>query len=108
MEYIGICNDGVGKSVCGGQIIVCVFVGGGQDYGENVLVGNFVLFGVIGGCCFIQGQVGDCFVVWNLGVMVVVEGVGDFCVEYMMYGVVLNFGGFFKGFGNGMLGGFVY
>ena len=36
------------------------------------------------------------------------EGVGDFCCEYMTNGAVLNIGGFAKGFGNGMSGGFAY
>ncbi|MEM9881578.1 MAG: glutamate synthase large subunit, partial [Planctomycetota bacterium] len=36
------------------------------------------------------------------------EGVGDFCCEYMTNGAVLNLGGFSKGFGNGMSGGFAY
>jgi len=38
----------------------------------------------------------------------VVEGVGDFCCEYMTNGAILNLGTFGKGFGNGMSGGFAY
>ena len=44
----------------------------------------------------------------NSGATAVVEGVGDFCAEYMTNGAVLNLGPFFKGFGNGMSGGFAY
>ena len=108
MEHTGTCNDGVGKSACGGQIIVRAPAGGGQDHGQNVLVGNFALFGATGGRCFIQGQAGDRFAVRNSGATAVVEGVGDFCAEYMTHGAVLNLGGFSKGFGNGMSGGFAY
>jgi glutamate synthase (NADPH/NADH) large chain len=44
----------------------------------------------------------------NSGATAVVEGVGDFCCEYMTNGAVLNLGAFGKGFGNGMSGGFAY
>ena len=44
----------------------------------------------------------------NSGATAVVEGVGDFCAEYMTNGAVLNLGAFAKGFGNGMSGGFAY
>ena len=107
-EHIGTCNDGVGKSSCGGEIIVKSPAGGGAGYGENVLVGNFTLFGATGGRVFIEGQAGDRFAVRNSGAIAVVEGVGEFCGEYMTNGSVLNIGGFSKGFGNGMSGGFLY
>ncbi|ADO44133.1 glutamate synthase-related protein [Ketogulonicigenium vulgare] len=108
MHHTGTCNDGVGKSACGGQIIIRAPEGGGKAHGENVLVGNFALFGATGGRCFIEGQAGDRFAVRNSGATAVVEGVGDFCAEYMTHGAVLNLGGFSKGFGNGMSGGFAY
>ena len=107
-EHTGTCNDGVGKSACGGDIIVRSPSGGGKDYGENVLVGNFTLFGATGGRTFIEGQAGDRFAVRNSGATAVVEGVGEFCGEYMTNGTVLNIGGFSKGLGNGMSGGFLY
>ena len=107
-EHTGTCNDGVGKSACGGKIVIKTPLGGGQQYGENVLVGNFALFGATGGRTFIEGQAGDRFAVRNSGAVAVVEGVGEFCGEYMTNGTVLNIGGFSKGFGNGMSGGFIY
>ena len=83
--------------------------GGGADVpGGNVLIGNFALFGATGGRTFVQGEAGDRFAVRNSGATAVVEGVGDFCCEYMTNGAVLNLGGFGKGLGNGMSGGFVY
>ncbi|NRB03501.1 MAG: glutamate synthase large subunit, partial [Rhodobacteraceae bacterium] len=108
MEHTGTCNDGVGKGACGGEIIVRAPAGGGNGHGENVLIGNFALFGATGGRTFIQGQAGDRFAVRNSGATAVVEGVGDFFAEYMTNGAVLNLGGFSKGYGNGMSGGFAY
>ncbi|MBZ4202091.1 MAG: glutamate synthase large subunit [Methylovulum sp.] len=108
MEHLGTCNDGVGKSACGGVIIVESPGGGVKTPGNNVLIGNFALFGATGGKAFINGEAGDRFAVRNSGAMAVVEGVGDFACEYMTNGVVLNIGGFGKGFCNGMSGGNAY
>ncbi|MCV6598304.1 MAG: glutamate synthase large subunit, partial [Mangrovicoccus sp.] len=106
MDHTGTCNDGVGKAACGGEIIIRAPGGGAPS--ENVLIGNFALFGATGGRAFIQGQAGDRFAVRNSGATAVVEGVGDFCAEYMTNGAILNLGGFSKGYGNGMSGGFAY
>jgi glutamate synthase (NADPH/NADH) large chain len=108
LDHTGTCNDGVGKGASGGEIIVRAPAGGGDGDGQNVLIGNFALFGATGGRTFIQGQAGDRFAVRNSGATAVVEGVGDFCAEYMTNGALLNLGGFSKGFGNGMSGGFAY
>ncbi|MEM1315584.1 MAG: glutamate synthase-related protein, partial [Pseudomonadota bacterium] len=108
LEHTGTCNDGVGKGACGGEIVVRAPAGGGAGDGRNVLIGNFALFGATGGRTFIEGQAGDRFAVRNSGATAVVEGVGDFCAEYMTNGAVLNLGGFSKGYGNGMSGGFAY
>lgn len=106
MEHTGTCNDGVGKGASGGEIIVRS--PGGAKGRENVLIGNFALFGATGGRTFVEGQAGDRFAVRNSGATAVVEGVGDFCAEYMTNGAILNIGSFAKGFGNGMSGGFAY
>jgi glutamate synthase (NADPH/NADH) large chain len=108
LTHTGTCNDGVGKSACGGTIIVRSPGGGSNEAGGNVLIGNFALFGATGGRTFVEGQAGDRFAVRNSGATAVIEGVGDFCCEYMTNGAVLNLGSFGKGFGNGMSGGFVY
>lgn len=109
MHHIGTCNDGVGKGACGGEIIITApAVTAEKNLKENVLIGNFALFGATGGRLFVRGQAGDRFAVRNSGATAVVEGVGDFCCEYMTNGSVLNLGGFSKGFGNGMSGGFAY
>jgi glutamate synthase (NADPH/NADH) large chain len=108
MEHTGTCNDGVGKTACGGIIIIKSPGGGSDKPGENVLIGNFALFGASGGKAFINGEAGDRFAVRNSGAMAVVEGVGDFGCEYMINGAVLNLGGFGKGFCTGMSGGNAY
>ena len=108
LSHTGTANDGVAKSQSGGRIIVRTPGGGSAEPGGNVLIGNFALFGATGGRTFVQGEAGDRFAVRNSGATAVVEGVGDFCCEYMTNGAVLNLGTFGKGLGNGMSGGFVY
>ncbi|MET8981375.1 glutamate synthase-related protein [Streptomyces sp. NPDC004539] len=108
LEHTGTANDGVGKSQSGGRIVVRAPGGGDAGRGGNVLVGNFALFGATGGRTFVQGEAGDRFAVRNSGATAVVEGLGDFGCEYMTGGTVLNLGGFGKGLGNGMSGGFLY
>ncbi|MGB1361034.1 MAG: glutamate synthase-related protein [Alphaproteobacteria bacterium] len=110
--HTGLCNDGVGKSMCGGKVVV-LSPGISPDTGaanekHNVLVGNFALFGATGGKLFVGGGGGDRFAVRNTGALAVVEGVGDFACEYMVNGTFLNLGEFGKGFGNGMSGGNAY
>jgi len=107
LKHRGTCNDGVGKSASGGRIVI-TSPGGGQGSADNVLIGNFALFGATGGELFVAGQAGDRFGVRNSGSIAVVEGVGDFCCEYMTNGTVINLGSFGKGFGNGMSGGTAY
>ncbi|GAA3695473.1 glutamate synthase-related protein [Microlunatus aurantiacus] len=108
LNHTGTANDGVAKSQSGGRIVVRTPGGGSAAPGGNVLIGNFALFGATGGRTFVQGEAGDRFAVRNSGGTAVVEGVGDFCCEYMTNGAVLNLGTFGKGLGNGMSGGFVY
>ncbi|MEN0088336.1 MAG: glutamate synthase-related protein, partial [Pseudomonadota bacterium] len=106
--HSGTCNDGVGKSMSGGTIVVKSPGGGSPEAGCNVLIGNFGLFGATGGRLFVEGEAGDRFAVRNSGTVAVLEGLGDFGCEYMTNGAVLNLGAFGKGFGNGMSGGYAY
>jgi glutamate synthase (NADPH/NADH) large chain len=108
LTHTGTCNDGVGKSACGGFIAVRSPGGGSDKPDGNVLIGNFALFGASGGRLFVAGQAGDRFAVRNSGATAVVEGVGEFLCEYMTNGAVLNIGGFGRGVANGMSGGFLY
>ena len=104
----GTCNDGVGKGASGGRIVVTNPGGGADELTGNVMIGNFALFGATGGELFVEGQAGDRFGVRNSGAVAVVEGVGDFCCEYMTNGSIVNLGLYGKGFGNGMSGGSAY
>ncbi|MEV1291929.1 glutamate synthase-related protein [Pseudonocardia sp. NPDC049635] len=111
LEHTGTANDGVGKAACGGTIAIRTPGGGSGGEpgpGENVLIGNFALFGATGGRLFVQGEAGDRFAVRNSGASAVVEGLGDFGCEYMTGGAVLNLGAAGTGLGNGMSGGFLY
>ncbi|MEW6992731.1 glutamate synthase-related protein [Colwelliaceae bacterium MEBiC 14330] len=108
MCHSGTCNDGVGKGISGGRLIIKNSGGGANEEMGNVLIGNFALFGATGGELFVDGQAGDRFGVRNSGAVAVVEGVGDFCCEYMTNGAIVNVGVFGKGFGNGMSGGTAY
>lgn len=109
MHHEGTCNDGVGKGLSGGVISVKVPTNDGVTNGQqNTLIGNFALFGAVGGMAFINGEAGDRFAVRNSGAMAVVEGLGDFGCEYMINGTVLNIGAFGKGLANGMSGGHAY
>ncbi|MFW0797443.1 glutamate synthase-related protein [Gordonia sp. CPCC 205515] len=108
LEHTGTCNDGVGKSMSAGTVIVRSPGGGSPAVGGNVLIGNFALFGATGGRLFVDGEAGDRFAVRNSGATAVVEGLCDFGCEYMTNGAVLNLGGYGKGLGNGMSGGFLY
>ena len=94
--------------MCGGSIAIQELPTTNEQRRENVLIGNFALFGATGGRLFVAGEAGDRFAVRNSGATAVVEGVGDFFAEYMTNGTVLNLGDFSKGIGNGMSGGFAY
>jgi glutamate synthase (NADPH/NADH) large chain len=108
LEHTGTANDGVGKSMCGGTVVVHSPGGGSPAVGGNVLIGNFALFGATGGRLFVEGEAGDRFAVRNSGATAVVEGLGEFGCEYMTGGAVFNLGGYGNGLGNGMSGGFLY
>lgn len=54
---------------------------------------------MISGKVFINGSVGERFCIRNSGVDVVVEGIGDYGLEYMIGGYVINLGDVGKNFG---------
>ena len=98
MHHTGTCNDGVGKGQCGGQIIAVVSPASRPATGERAHRQLRACSGATGGRLFVEGQAGDRFAVRNSGATAVVEGVGDFCCEYMTNGAVLNLGGFWLWF----------
>jgi len=108
IELIGEANDYVGKGLSGGRLVIyppteCPIVAE-----ENIIVGNTVLYGAIGGECYFRGVGGERFAVRNSGAIAVVEGVGDHGCEYMTGGIVVVLGSTGRNFAAGMSGGIAY
>ncbi|MFN2588852.1 MAG: glutamate synthase large subunit [Actinomycetota bacterium] len=101
----GEANDGVGKGMAGGRIVVRPPEG---DGGDPVLAGNTVLYGATGGTLFLAGRAGERFAVRNSGAVAVVEGTGDHACEYMTAGAVVILGPTGRNLGAGMSGGEAY
>ncbi|HEX3123146.1 MAG TPA: glutamate synthase large subunit [Rhodanobacteraceae bacterium] len=104
----GEANDGVGKGMAGGRIVVRPPHGAGYEPHDAVIVGNTCLYGATGGEMYAAGRAGERFGVRNSGALAVVEGVGDHCCEYMTGGVIVVLGRTGVNFGAGMTGGFAY
>ena len=104
----GDANDGIGKGLSGGKIIIKPdreFTGKPED---NIIAGNVALYGATSGSIFINGIAGERFAVRNSGAVAVVEGCGDHALEYMTGGTVLILGSTGKNLGAGMSGGTAY
>ena len=101
----GTANDGVGKGMAGGRIVVAPPPNAERP---AALVGNAVLYGATGGEVFVAGTAGERFAVRNSGAAAVVEGVGANGCEYMTGGVVLILGPVGPNLAAGMTGGRVY
>jgi glutamate synthase (NADPH/NADH) large chain len=108
LELTGDCNDYVGKGLSGGRIVVKPPSGLARDPGQNIIVGNTVLYGAIAGEAYFQGVAGERFAVRNSGAICVVEGTGDHGCEYMTGGVVVVLGPTGRNFAAGMSGGVAY
>jgi glutamate synthase (NADPH/NADH) large chain len=108
LELTGDANDYVGKSLSGGRVVVRLPAGSTRDPGENIIVGNTVLYGAIAGEAYFQGVAGERFAVRNSGAVAVVEGVGDHGCEYMTGGVAVVLGRTGRNFAAGMSGGVAY
>ena len=106
----GDANDHVGKGLSGGRIIIRPNVDSKFSARENIIAGNVIGYGATSGELFINGQVGERFLVRNSGATAVCEGVGDHALEYMTGGVALILGPTGRNLGAGMSGGtaFVY
>ena len=104
----GEANDGVGKGMSGGRIIVRPPGDATFASQDTPIVGNTCLYGATGGEFFAAGRAGERFGVRNSGALAVVEGVGDHGCEYMTGGTVVVLGRSGLNFGAGMTGGFAY
>ena len=108
LELEGDCNDGFGKGLSGGKLILYPPKCSTFNPGENIIVGNVALYGATSGKAFINGCAGERFCVRNSGAVAVVEGVGDHGCEYMTGGRCVILGPTGKNFAAGMSGGIAY
>jgi glutamate synthase (NADPH/NADH) large chain len=108
ISVVGDCNDYVGKGLSGGTIVVRPPDGAGFIASENVIAGNVIGYGATSGKIFLNGIVGERFLVRNSGVTAVVEGVGDHALEYMTGGRAVILGKTGINLGAGMSGGIAY
>jgi glutamate synthase (NADPH/NADH) large chain len=108
LKLEGDCNDGFGKGLSGGKLVLYPPKGSTFKPGENIIVGNVALYGATSGRAFINGMAGERFCVRNSGAVAVVEGVGDHGCEYMTGGRCVILGPTGKNFAAGMSGGIAY
>jgi glutamate synthase (NADPH/NADH) large chain len=108
LELSGDGNDYVGKGLSGGRVVVRQPKDCARDPLKNIIVGNTVLYGAIGGEAYFEGVAGERFAVRNSGAVCVVEGTGDHGCEYMTGGVVVVLGDTGRNFAAGMSGGVAY
>lgn len=106
LDLEGAANDGVGKGLSGGVVVVRPAPGEGR--GEDVLAGNVVGYGATSGRVHIGGRVGERFAVRNSGAILTCEGTGDHGCEYMTGGRALVLGPVGDNFAAGMTGGLAY
>ena len=104
----GEANDGVGKGMTAGKIVLHPPKDAGFRARDAVIIGNTCLYGATGGELYAAGRAGERFAVRNSGALAVVEGAGDHCCEYMTGGIVVVLGSTGLNFGAGMTGGFAY
>ena len=108
LDLVGEGNDYVGKGLAGGRIIVRPNTEFRGRACENMIVGNTVLYGAVGGEAFFSGVAGERFAVRNSGAAAVVEGTGDHGCEYMTGGTVVVLGDTGRNFAAGMSGGLAF
>ena len=108
LELTGDSNDGFGKGLSGGKLVVYPPKGIKFKQDENIIIGNVALYGATSGKAYINGVAGERFCVRNSGASAVVEGVGDHGCEYMTGGCVVVLGTTGKNFAAGMSGGIAY
>ncbi|MCR5510929.1 MAG: glutamate synthase large subunit [Lachnospiraceae bacterium] len=108
LRLYGDANDGLGKGLSGGKIVVVPPEGSKFRASENVIAGNVALYGATSGKAYICGIAGERFCVRNSGATAVSEGCGDHGLEYMTGGRAVILGPTGKNFAAGMSGGIAY
>jgi glutamate synthase (ferredoxin) len=104
----GDANDGVGKGLSGGKIVIIPDEKSKFDSKDNIIIGNVACYGATAGKLFIDGVAGERFLVRNSGVTAVALGCGDHGCEYMTGGKAVILGPVGKNFAAGMSGGTAY
>ncbi len=108
LKLSGDANDGFGKGLSGGKLVVMPPEGAGYKASENIIIGNVALYGATSGTAYIAGIAGERFMVRNSGATAVCEGCGDHGLEYMTGGKAVILGCVGKNFAAGMSGGVAY
>jgi glutamate synthase domain-containing protein 3 len=108
LDVVGDTNDYCGKGLSGGRISVQPSPKFRGEPAENIITGNVVLYGAIGGEAYFRGVAGERFAVRNSGARAVVEGVGDHGCEYMTGGTVVVLRTTGRNFAAGMSRGIAY
>ena len=104
----GDANDGFGKGLSGGKLVVVPPKSAAYASHENIIIGNVALYGATSGKAFVCGVAGERFCVRNSGAIAVSEGCGDHGLEYMTGGRAVILGRTGKNFAAGMSGGIAY
>ncbi len=108
IRLYGDANDGFGKGLSGGKLIVLPSKKATYKASENIIVGNVALYGATAGKAYVCGIAGERFCVRNSGAVAVSEGCGDHGLEYMTGGRAVILGMTGKNFAAGMSGGIAY
>jgi glutamate synthase domain-containing protein 3 len=108
LRLVGDANDGFGKGLSGGKLVVYPPALSAFKSQENIIIGNVAFYGATSGEGYVRGVAGERFCVRNSGATVVVEGVGDHGCEYMTGGRVVVLGRTGRNFAAGMSGGIAY
>lgn len=108
LKLTGDANDGLGKGLSGGKIVVTPPKNAAFNAHENIIIGNVALYGATSGKAYICGIAGERFCVRNSGALAVAEGCGDHGLEYMTGGRAVILGPTGKNFAAGMSGGIAY
>ncbi|MDO5133013.1 MAG: glutamate synthase large subunit [Eubacteriales bacterium] len=108
IRLTGDANDGFGKGLSGGKLIVVPDEKSPFEASDNIIVGNVALYGATGGKAYFNGIAGERFCVRNSGAVAVVEGCGDHGLEYMTGGRAVVLGRTGINFAAGMSGGIAY
>jgi glutamate synthase (ferredoxin) len=108
LTLVGDANDGFGKGLSGGKLIVAPPPLSTFRSEDNIIIGNVGFYGATSGEGYVRGIAGERFCVRNSGATVVVEGVGDHGCEYMTGGRVVVLGKTGRNFAAGMSGGVAY